>query len=235
MLRVVTFLWDDPARQRSYTFDESHVLTLRNMVQRHLSVPHEFVCVTDRFIEGIRCVPLDNRTHVPGTCGRKLTVWAPDAKERIGERILALDLDIAVVGDITPLVSRFEDVVLFRNPNFSIERRRAFYQGSVQLLTAGSRPRVWNEIFKPGALERVNRRFGGFEQAWLSEVLPWTESVWTSEDGIYGAGRLGDMNPESMVETELPANARIVVLPGNRAPHQPEVQAKHPWLAEHYQ
>ena len=80
----------------------------------------------------------------------------------------------------------------------------------------------------------MNRRFGGFEQAWLSEILPWDEAYFDDKDGIYGAGRLGDANPESMVETELPDNARIVVLPGNRAPHQAHVQEKHRWIAGAY-
>lgn len=233
-LTVVTFLWDDPHRQRGYRFEERHVITLRNMVLRHLSLPHEFTCVTDRaFIaDGIRCIPLDDRTHVPGTCGRKLTTWAPDAAERIGKRILSLDLDIVLVDSIDPLVDLSEDVVMWLNPNHSIERRRAYFQGSVQLLTAGARPQVWTEIFRPGALQRVNRRFGGFEQAWLSETLDWSEAHWTDADGIYGAGRLGDV--KEGVGTVLPANARIVAYPGNREPSQAEVQARHPWLAAHY-
>src|SRR6185503_15518590 len=146
MISVCCFLWRDDARQRSYTFDERHVITLRNMVARHLKLPHEFVCVTEReFIaDVIRCVLLDDRSHVPGTCGRKLTVWAPDAATRIGKRILALDLDMVIVDDITPLIDRPEPNVMFRNPNYTDGGRRAFYQGSIQLLNAGSQPHVWS-------------------------------------------------------------------------------------------
>lgn len=235
MITVCCYFWNDPSRQRNYAFTHDHVRILRNMVDRQLSLPHRFVCLTDEKIDGIETVPLDWRTHVPGTCGLKLQWWRGDFGSVVGgTRILGLDLDIALVGGIDPVVDRAEPTVLFRNPNYTEGGRRAFYQGSIQLFDAGSHPEVWTEIFEPGALQRVNRRFGGFEQAWLSEVLPWDLPHWTAEDGLYGAGRIGDRNPDSMVQTELPDNARIVVFPGNRLPDQPDVQAKHPWLEEYY-
>lgn len=235
MISVTTFLWTDAHRQRDYMFGPEHVVILRNMVARHLKLPHEFVCITDReFIaEGIRCIPLDDRTHVPGTCGRKLTVWAPDAGDRIGKRILSLDLDMVIVDDITPLVDRPEPNIMFRNPNYVDGGRRAFYQGSIQLMTANARPKVWKAFFHPHAKYIVNRRFGGFEQAWLSEMLPWDLPSWSFEDGIYGAGRIGDWTDKNVVD-ELPEGARIVVFPGNRTCDQPHVMAKHGWIAEHY-
>jgi hypothetical protein len=233
-LTVCCFLWDDPHRQRSYRFDESHVRILKSMVSRHLHLPHEFCCVTDRseIGEGIRVIPLDDRTHVPSTCGRKLTIWAPDAAERIGKRILSLDLDMVIVDDITPLIDRPEDVVMFLNPNFVEGGRRAFYQGSIQLMTAGSRPQVWTEFFSPSMPLRINSRFGGFEQAWLSETLPWDEAHWDHRDGIFGAGRIGDWSTTN-VSDNLPEGARIVVFPGNRIPSQPHVMQKFPWIEEH--
>lgn len=233
-LTVCTFFWHDPARQRSYTFTHDHVRVLKGMVDRHLSLPHRFVCITDDRIDGIETVPIDWRTHVPGTCGIKLMAWRPDIGEVLGcERVLTLDLDIVLVASIEPLVSRVDEpVTLWRNPNYVQGGRRAFYQGSVQLHDAGAHPEVWTEIFRPGAARIVNRRFGGFEQAWLSEVLPWDLPHWTSADGLYGAGRIGDHT--AGVGGELPANARIVSFPGNRAPHQSEMQERFPWLKEHY-
>jgi hypothetical protein len=201
------------------------------MVARHLSLPHRFVCLTDEKIEGIECIPLDWRSHVPGTCGLKLQVWRPDIGETLGPRILSLDLDIVVTGGLGELVHRDESVVLFRNPNYIEGGRRAFYQGSVQLLDAGARPHVWANLFKPWARNVINSRFGGFEQAWLSEMLSWDEAYWDARDGIYGAGRLGDVRG---IGTELPPNARIVVTPGDREPSQSETQHRHPWIKEHY-
>jgi hypothetical protein len=68
----------------------------------------------------------------------------------------------------------------------------------------------------------------------VSERLPWTEPYWDERDGIYGAGRLFHGEPDKGVTTELPDNACIVSFPGNRMPDQPEIQALHPWIKEHY-
>lgn len=233
MLTVVTFYWQDAQRFRSYQFDHGHVRILRNMVERHLHLPHRFVCFSDEQIDGIHTLPLDWRCHRPGTCGLKLVAWRPDIGSVIGgHRLLVLDLDLVIVDAIDGIAGRAEPVVMFANPNFSIERGRAYFQGSVQLHNAGAYPEVWEGIFRPDFMSRVNHRFGGFEQAWLSEVLPWHLPVWTHADGIYGLGRLGDVG--RTLNGALPDNARIVVTPGNRMPAQPELQAQHPWIREHY-
>jgi hypothetical protein len=232
-LAVICFFWSDPARRRNYSFTHDHVRVLKSMVARNLSVPHRFVCATDDAVAGVETVALDWTTHVPGTCGLKLMAWRPDAAEVFGaQRILLLDLDIVVTGSLDRLVERTEDIVMFRNPNYVDGGRRAFYQGSVQLIRCGARPHVWQLRQKPWAQALTNVRFGGHEQAWLSEMLPWDEAYWDKSDGIYGAGRLGD-NGET-IGTALPENARIVVFAGNREPSQPEMRAKHPWIEEHY-
>ena len=208
------------------------------MVQRNLTLPHEFVCVTDSADtakelakDKIRCVPLDMAKHVPGTCFVRLMLRHPNLAGWLGRRIMNLDLDCVIVGNIDEIASRAEDSVFWHNPNFPAPRR-AFYQTSIQLLTAGTRSELWHD-FDPTLTPRwVNRRFGGAEQAWVSERLGWDEAYWDASHGIYGAGRLGDRIDG--VGTELPDNAKIVFFPGNREPGQPEVQERHPWVNEHY-
>lgn len=231
MLTVATYYWTDPTRNnRGYIFNHEHVRVLRNMVDRNLSIPHRFVCVTDDIIEGIECVPLDWRKHVEGTVYMRLMqhneMWAI---ENLGERILSLDIDVVITSNIDHLVDREEDIVLWRNPNFPAPQR-AFYQSSVQLFSAGARPQLWEDFNPIETPKWVNWRFGGREQAWISECLEWDEAHWTDKDGIYGAGRLGGKG----VYTELPKNAAIVSFPGAREPSQPEVQEKHPWIKEFY-
>lgn len=231
MLTVLTYLWTDPIRKRDYTFTHDHVRILKNMVERHLDIPHRFVCITDEEIEGVETAGFLNAPHVPGTCARKLVSWHPMLGEYLDtNRILVLDIDIVIVDDITPLINPGHTVCLFRNPNYVEGGNRAFYQGSVQLLNAGARPHVYENIFKPWARQIVNYRFGGFEQAWLSEMLSWHEAYWDDTDGIYGAGRLGGAG----IYDSLPENARIVVFPGNRMPDQDEMKKQFPWIEEHY-
>lgn len=234
-LAVVSFIWADPVRRRSYQFSPEHVGILQRMVARNLSREHKFVCVTPEQIDlpGVQCVKLDETKHVPGTCFVRLMARSPNFGAAIqADRVLMLDLDMVITGSLDPLVDRDEPSVFWRNPNFQPNGQRAFYQGSVQLFTPGSHSELWTEFDPVVTPQWVNRRFGGAEQAWISERLPWDLPHWTAADGIYGAGRLGDGVPG--VETWLPPNARIVSFPGNRIPSQPETQAVHPWIKEFY-
>src|SRR3990167_11446347 len=119
MLTVVCFLWHDPQGVRNdiYVYDESHVRRLKQMVERNLTLPHEFICVSDRPIGGIKTIPLDFTTFVHGTRFAKLMMYAPEGK-LAGKRLLYLDLDTVVTGSLDSLVQRGEDLVLLRNPNF---------------------------------------------------------------------------------------------------------------------
>lgn len=233
MICVATYLWRDPARdsqRRGYTFNHDHVRVLRNMVRRNLSVPHRFVCVADEAVEDIETVPLDWRKHVPGTVCIRLMQHNPDwARANLGERILSLDIDVVVTGSLDALVSRTEDIVLWRNPNWPAPGR-AFYQSSVQLFSAGARPMLWQDFDPVETPKWMNWRFGGREQAWISERLEWNEAHFDASHGVYGAGRLGGKGVGSV----LPDNACIVSFPGAREPSQAETQAQHPWIKEHY-
>ena len=77
MLTVCCFLWADPQGKCNavYRYGREHVAALARMVRRHLTMPHEFVCVTDEpeALAGVcRTVPLDVRTILAraATCSR---------------------------------------------------------------------------------------------------------------------------------------------------------------------
>ena len=240
MLAVTTFFWSDPHRRRDYTFEHEHIRILRNMVDRHLSVPHKFICVSDDEIDDIQTVPLDWTKHVDGTCFIRLMQRRPDYGELIeADRVFNLDLDVVIVGNLDDIVSRTEESVWWRNPNFP-SPGRAPYQTSIQLFTPGSHSDLWSRFDPLETPKWVNRRWGGAEQAWVSEYLPNTclpaphlgnyDGVWDHRDGIHGAGRLGGVG----VQTELPKNAKIISFPGNRMMDQEEVQERHPWIKDHW-
>lgn len=234
VLTVVCFWWFDPHGKANhvYIYGADHVVMLKRMVERHLTVPHEFVCVTDKpeKLPGIRTVKLDRKTWVPGTRYVKLMLWRKDIAEVIGERILYLDLDCVVTRNLDHLVQRDEDVVLWRNPNFG-GKRRARYNTSIMLFTAGARPELY-ETFDPHRHPgELRQKWGGTDQAWISTRCSPEEAYWTDADGVYGAGRLKDIVPG--VGTTLPENARIVFFPGSREPGMKTVQQLHPWIKEH--
>jgi hypothetical protein len=245
MLTVACYYWLDPARKRSYQLTPEDVRIWDRMVARNLTIPHRRVCITHRpdLIDFMETVPLDTTKHVPGTCAVKLMTWRPDIAPILGERILVMDIDCVITKNFDHIVDRREDVVLWANPNYEKGGRRGFYQGSMQLLTAGARPELWNDFDPTETPKWLNRRFGGFEQCWISERLntsypepgwEWSEQYWDEEDGVYGAGRLFNGKMGAGVTTELPENACIVFTPGDRAPSQPEMQEKHPWIKVHW-
>lgn len=237
MITVACFYWNDPFDRCHgiYQYSAQDVRLLRNQVARHLTLPHEFVVITDRVNEdfggGIRVVPLDRSRFPAGSRFPKLTVFGPKAEKTIGTRILTLDLDTVVVGNLDTIASRDEHLVLWRNPNFGI-RRRAFYNTSIMLLRAGSRCEFWHRFDPKTSPDMLARDWGGTDQAWVSHVATRDEAYWDADDGVYGAGRLGDYRPD-LAHTVLPDNARIVFFPGRRHPGMKDVQARHPWITEH--
>ena len=234
LLTVCSFLWFDPASPRAdvYVYDESHVHRLKRQVEKHLTAPHEFVCVSDRRIEGIKTIPLDWTMFIPGTRYAKLMLYRPDGP-LAGKRVLYLDLDSIVTGNLDPVVTRSEDLVLWRNPNFG-QPGRARYNTSIILHTCGTRPELWTDFDRDRTPAMLARNWGGTDQAWVSHRASPEEAYFSDKDGIYGAGRLVKADGAlDGVGTELPENARIVFTPGRRCPWTPGFAEKHPWAAQH--
>lgn len=215
-LTVTCFYWDDPKakRRKFYSYTPDHVYLLKRMVERHLSMQHEFVCITDKpeqFEGKINTVLLDRKTFIPRTMFAKLMLWRPDIGSIIGERILYLDLDCVIIDSLDPIVDRSEDVVLWHNPKFKGRTgRRTRYNTSIMLLTAGARPHLY-EKFKPKVHPAELKTFcTGDDQGWVSHKLSWTdEAHWTDADGIYTVSSLKDWLTPG-VTIELPENARII-------------------------
>ena len=91
---IVACVWTGTKYQAEY------VHRLHRAVMRHLPIPHRFVCLTDRARDlrgtGIECVHAD----YPGWWA-KMELFKPEWRE--GERVVFLDLDTVIVGDLSPL------------------------------------------------------------------------------------------------------------------------------------
>ncbi len=84
MLTVVCFYWHDFTRgNRGYSFEHDYVRILKAMVQRNLTLPHRFVCVTDDIIDDVETLPLDYSKHIPGTVFLRLMQHKPETAEKI--------------------------------------------------------------------------------------------------------------------------------------------------------
>lgn len=244
-LTVACFFWVDDSRQRNYQITPEDVRIWDSMIERNLKVPHHRVCVTHRadLVENfISVIPLDLEKHVPGLCTVKLQAHKPGGVAKEGDRVLLMDVDCVVTGNLDPLVDRDESFVGWKNPNFTVGGKRGFVQGSMQLFTVGATAHLWREFDPKRTPGWLNRRFGGGEQAWISERLntaypepgwEWDVSRWTEASGVYGAGRLMNGKMGAGVQSELPGNARIVFFPGDRSATEPSVQQMHPWIKDH--
>jgi hypothetical protein len=237
-LTVVTWLW----RQDGYPtrFLPHHVNILRRMVARHLPLPHRFACFAEspRHLEnGILHLPLPPAPPIEvregrPNCFRRLWAFSSEASE-VGERILSIDLDTVITREITPLIRRDEDIVLWKGT-----ARNTPYNGGLWLLRTRSRTHVWTEFLADplAAWQRIQEaELVGSDQAWMALALGPDEATWSKSDGVYSfrndmRWRPGPGDPPP----PLPQNARVVSFHGRHNPWDERVQWEYPWVKEHY-
>lgn len=195
------------------------------MVARHLHMPHRIACVTDfdglpSHIERIEPPRDFENVRIPTwgadkpQCLRRLAMFAPDAAERFGERMLCMDLDVVIKGDITPMVTHDA----FRIAKGTAPSRP--YNGSMILLTAGARSKVYQD-FTPDAAAKAGQRYLGSDQAWIAWCLGPEERTWDDKDGLcwFNGPRIAD--------------PRIMFFPGGSKPWK-LAQLGNEAVARHY-
>lgn len=228
MISVVTWKWGD-------RFHAKHVNVLRAMLARHLHLPHQLVCITDD------PVGIDSRIvvlHMPSAfadsvrCRRRMQMYRKEFAPT--PRILAIDLDVVIVADITPIVDRPEAIVGWKVGHAGV------YSGSFVLFDAGALDGAWRAFAAdPDGYPAVAAPKGvGSDQAMLNHYLSSQPPIgeWTEADGFvtyYGRGyakleHLG-VGPH---RPDLPAGARIVVL--GSADLDALEDPRYPWAIEHW-
>jgi hypothetical protein len=234
MLSVVTWKWKPFNGYRS-SYSPDTVNILRRMVARHYPDPHRFICVTDDpdgLDPDVEVVPLwdDHATllhphsHTHPSCYRRLKAFAPEMREILGKRFVSIDLDCVVMGDLRPLWNRPEEFV-----GLAGTQPPTTFNGSMFLLTAGTRPRVWND-FHPRYSPDYAKKAGhyGSDQAWISYCLGEKEARWTTADGVYSY-RLH----VAPVGGRLPVDARICFFNGKADPWS-KGPSELEWVRQHW-
>lgn len=234
MLSVVCWKWVPRANYRS-KFNAEHVNTLAAMVERHFHAPYEVVCVTDNWKgidSSVRIVPLwDTWSRIPNphgglnpSCYRRLKAFDSAMAHTLGQRFVSVDLDVVITGDVTPLWTRKEDFVIWGD-----QVKGTPYNGSMWLMTAGARHRVYAEFDPESSPQETFRaKLLGSDQAWISHILGPGEAKWTKDDGV-----LAYRTDIKRTHGVLPKNTRMVFFQGNIDPWHPVAQ-KLPWVREHY-
>lgn len=190
-LLVMTWFWrQDGCRT---LFKPEHVNIWAAMLRRHCTLSIEIACVTDlpeAIDPGIRIIEppgfYDNlktsrwRGGRP-SCYRRLAMFRRDAADLFGaERFVSMDLDCVIGGNIDSILDRPDDFVICAPSNVG---SRWIYNGSMMLMTAGARAKVYDD-FTPAKAEQASRQFVGSDQAWIAYALGAGESTWGPDDGV---------------------------------------------------
>lgn len=244
---ITVCLWDWGQR-----YSVGHIERMRSMLSRHLHLPHEIVCLTDRPKEmpkGIRSFPVHKTIgRYDKNCLRRMWLYAgPQPKGRawpgdLGKRLLQLDLDVVLTDDITPLIDRPEPFVIWKGDS-TVKPNRPHgwaYNATVMLLDAGARADVYATFDRDrlGTIKAANaagwdvgtNSDQGIATFLLNNPDP---AVWTQSDGIYAYR--GFAGPDGMKDQGLPPGCRIVSFHGRRGHRHPgnkELQERSPWIRE---
>lgn len=238
MLLVGCYLWSDKTwtNHGAFRYGPHHVRQLKDAVKRNLTVPHEFICVTDDPVQfeddaDIRAVQLDTTTHIPGREWAKWMTFHPNGKELFwGDSFLQMDLDAAVVGNMDHIVNRDEPLVVWRNPArvpWATYPMRPLYNGSIILHRLGTAARLW-KLF----VDNRDKIVGVMRdtQVLMSAALGHDAPYWDGKDGIFRLGR-DDTPGSGLIGGPLPDTARIVFFPGSEhKPWLPKVRGAYPWI-----
>lgn len=219
MLTICTWLWGQK-------YGPDYVEKLKAGVARNLTLPHRFVCVTDRTDVSCGTIPLPDPelTNVRDGCWARLRMFDPEWQARHDiDRLVCLDLDLVVTGSLDALFSRLESFVILHGGHFN----PCPFNGSVQLIDRGARSEIWSRftVKEAEAVATADGTWRGSDQTWISQVAP-DAAGWTHLDGVYSY-----LKPGWLTGDELPADARIVAFPGKKDP----AQLMHlPWIRQHW-
>lgn len=208
-----------------FPYSVDYVLRLRSMVSRWIDRPFRFVCLTDRpeqLPDRIEAVPI---AKLPGFAPwTKLELFNPARK--FEGRVLYLDLDVAIVSSLAPIVDDPAPFAITADPA-SFHKRRACdafgrlivrrFNSSVMTWDAGTQTDLFTD-WKPYETQRLSG-----DQDWIGErrferarALP---RAWFP--------RLSEL-----AGAPPPAEAKVVLI---KRPKNHEAVELYPWLREAWQ
>lgn len=225
------------------TFTAEHVNVWARSITRQLrGAKARLICVTDdpAGIE-IETFPLWNDLsdmsnpsgkHLP-SCYRRLRLFCSDQLTQMGvpmgSPVAWSDLDVVFVDDVRSIFyGRDEPFVGWKGVGAF---RDAVFNGTFVLFRAGKVDHLWEEfdpVHTPNIVTAA--KFFGSDQAWLSYRMAANSPGWGVADGVFSFSR--DVKPLRSIK--LPPRARVVSFNGKWKPWDKEVQARHPWIKDHW-
>lgn len=212
-LSVVCFLWNNWCRNWGIRY----VNRLYNMVQRHLTLPHRFICFTDSdnpksFDEGIELMPMD----VPEWKWnlRKMLLYKPD--NGLTGRVLCLDLDIIILDNIDNIARYNTGFITCLAPYKKYKRRIG--GGSVTSFDVGyGEERLWKPLLNEIEYRVIEKTTRGSERIYYRRQLKGVDvRFW--DDAF--PGQVLSYKREVGDRGDPPQGARIIWFHGKPRPHE---------------
>ncbi len=221
MLTVCTWLWGNK-------YSKADVAKLAAGFRRNLNIPFRFLLITDDFgkaPEGIEpwAIRDPELTKVRG-CFARLRMFDPDWMPWHDiDRLVCVDLDVVVTGQLDPVFNRQEPFVILGGANAI---NPCPFNGSLMMLRVGAHPEVWRDFSLKAAAKAPFHEFPD-DQGWLWHKVP-KAAIWQAgaESGVYAFQKPGWPDGDA-----LPDDARLVVFPGWRDPSK---FAHLDWVKEHW-
>lgn len=207
-LTIITWLWGTK-------YNDGYVDKLERGLARNLLQPYRFMVVE----------PDPNDPLLGRGCFVRLKMFDPQwqAAHNLTGRIVCIDLDVVITGELDPLFNRRENFLIWKGANAI---NPCPYNGSLFMLRAGAHADVWQSF----SLEQAYRLpFYSFpdDQTWLAHKLPGAAGwMCGSTSGIWSFRKRGWPHDD-----QLPPGARMVAFPGAA---DPKHIADLPWMRMHW-
>ena len=245
MLTIASFKWkpitggyDLPMLIDSYT--DKHVRIHKAMLERNLTIPFRYVCVTDEPVDGIECITLWDKCRHLGGCYNRLYTFSKDMKQVLGERFACIDLDVVILKNCDHIFDRPEPFICNSykpspdNPN----PRDQYCNGGMYMMDAGVHDDLWttfeNDFDKQ--IDEIDKCRAdniciGSDQEWIRIHLCGKKKIekghkpfplWTNDDGVYEWNQVR--------RNGLQDNACMVMFAGARDPSI----SRGDWVKEHW-
>lgn len=204
-------------------YGAGRVRALHRDVRRFFPDLKRFVCLTDTQIgdEGVTDIPL--KTSWPGWWS-KVELFGPETF-RAGERVLYLDLDTVVAGDLTEIAARPEPFLVLADFYRQPPRQAETNYGSGLMMWTAPKLAVVYETFRAACTSVMGQMGARGDQGFIESMVPgaafWQRTV---------PGQVVSYKVHCRNRRDLPPGARVVCFHGFPRPWESFLAQRHPWL-----
>lgn len=241
-LHIFLWKWEQPGTTRFYTSE--HVNIMAKMLRRNLpQFPHRIVCITDNDGGISECETsalwrdfsdLANASgkHLP-SCYRRLRIYDPETLDGLsvnkGDRVLSIDLDTVITGDIRKLVQTEGRFVGWELRNHD---GNMVFNGSFQMFTAGDYADIWSDFNRDPLAARAAaaaRGFRGSDQAWITHKVK-------DQEGSVGLKwpNVSSYPLQNKVQGILRPDNKIIFFHGSAKPWDAVARTQTPWIQRYW-